>query len=156
MDKERVLLRHILATVAYRTTRALEGAPESFGLFDGAGRTPVKILAHMGDLFDWALSVAQGQERWKFSSPLAWEEEQLRFFAALRGFDDFLASSEAFAVPIEPLLQGPIADALTHVGQLAMLRRLAGNPTRGENFYVAAISVGQVSSQQPGPVQQFK
>jgi hypothetical protein len=156
METARALLRHSLATLAYRATRALGDSTPEFAAFNGAGKRPDQILAHMGDLFDWALSVAQGQERWKFSSPLAWEEEQLRFFAALRGFDDFLASSEAFAVPIEPLLQGPIADALTHVGQLAMLRRLAGNPTRGENFYVAAISVGQVSSQQPGPVQQFK
>jgi hypothetical protein len=160
MDEKRDLLRHTLATVAYRTTRALENAPESFADFDGAGRRPVQILAHMGDLFDWALSMAQGNPAWRISEPLSWAEEQQRFFAALGAFDAFLASDSQLSAPIEAhierLFQGPIADALTHAGQLAMLRRLAGAPIRGENYYVASIAAGQVDAAQPAPVQPFK
>ena len=70
MDYDRELLRHTLATLAYRAARALEDAPESFAGFDGAGRQPAQILAHMGDLFDWALSMADGNQRWHDSEPL--------------------------------------------------------------------------------------
>lgn len=155
MDEKRELLRHTLATTAYRAARALEGAPASFAVFDGAGRRPVEILAHMGDLFDWALSMAMGKEHWKNAQPLDWADEQKRFFSLLQAFDAFLASGEPLRAPVERLFQGPVADALTHVGQLAMLRRLAGSPTRGENFYVAAIAAGQVSAEQPAPVKTF-
>jgi hypothetical protein len=156
MDEKRELLRHTLSALAYRATRALENAPEDFAGFDGAGRKPAEILAHMGDLFDWALSTAAGHERWRDSKPLRWAEEKLRFFASLQAFDAYLASAEPLHASIERLMQGPVADALTHVGQLAMLRRLAGSPTRGENFYVAAVAAGQVSAEQPAPVQPFK
>jgi hypothetical protein len=155
MDEKRELLRHSLAALAYRATRALENAPEAFASFNGAGRQPAEILAHMGDLFDWALSIATGSQRWNSSKPLPWAEEQRRFFTSLKAFDSFLASQEPLHAPLEKLLQGPVADALTHVGQLAMLRRLAGSPTRGENFYVAAIVAGKVGADQPAPVKPF-
>jgi hypothetical protein len=156
MDEKRELLRHTLATVAYRAARALDGAPEDFGDFAGAGRKPVEILAHMGDLFDWALSAVEGQQRWHNSTPLPWAEEQARFFATLRAFDDALAADEPIHAPVDRLMQGPVADALTHVGQLAMIRRLAGSATRGENFYIAAIAVGRVEAEQPEPIQPFR
>ncbi|MFZ0744997.1 MAG: hypothetical protein WAM85_11360 [Terracidiphilus sp.] len=156
MDEKRQLLRHTLAALAYRASRALEGAPEHFATFDGAGRQPAQILAHMGDLFDWALSVTAGAERWHVSSPLDWAAEKQRFFTTLQAFDAYLASAESLHAPVEQLLQGPVTDAFTHVGQLAMLRRLAGIPIRGENFYVAAIASGQVGPAQPAPVQPFK
>lgn len=156
MDEKRALLRHTLATVAYRAARALEGAPEAFADFDGAGKQPVKILAHMGDLFDWALSMAAGQETWHNSVPLPWAEEKQRFFTMLGAFDAFLASGKPIHAEVERLIQGPVADALTHVGQLAMMRRLAGSPVRGENFYVAAISTGQVGAEQHAAVKPFR
>jgi len=156
MDEKRELLRHTLATVAYRAVRALEGAPDSFANFDGAGRMPVQILAHMGDLFDWALSAAIGQEHWRATQPRAWAEEQQRFFQSLEALDAFLASDQPLQASAEQLFQGPIADALTHVGQLAMLRRLSGSPTRGENFFVADIKPGQVGADQPVAVRPFK
>lgn len=155
MDEKRDFLRHTLATLAYRTARALENAPDSFADFSSAGRRPIQILAHMGDLLHWALSMAQGNPAWRVAQPLAWPQEQQRFFAALSAFDAFLASSVPVQAPVERLFQGPIADALTHAGQLAMLRRLAGSPTRGENFYVAAIAAGQVGPLQPEPVKPF-
>jgi hypothetical protein len=156
MNSDRELLRHTLATLAYRAARALEGSPDSFAGFDGAGRTPAQILAHMGDLFDWALSMAQGGQRWHNSDLLPWAEEQSRFFAVLRAFDGYLTSGERIHAPIERLFQGPVADALTHVGQLAMLRRLAGCPIRGENYYVAEIAAGHVGAELPAPVKPFK
>jgi hypothetical protein len=155
MTENRELLRHTVAALAYRASRALTGSPESFATFDGAGRQPAQILAHMGDLFDWALSIAAGRQTWHNSTPLPWPEEQHRFFAALVAFDAYLASDQPLHASIERLFQGPVADALTHVGQLAMLRRLAGNPTRGENFFVADIAAGSVGASQPAPIQPF-
>ncbi|HEV2487853.1 MAG TPA: hypothetical protein VGT08_20200 [Terracidiphilus sp.] len=156
MNSDRELLRHTLAALAYRAARALEDSPEAFATFDGAGRTPAQILAHMGDLFDWALSLAEGNQRWHNSQPLPWPEEQRRFFAALKAFDAYLMSGERQHASIERLFQGPVADALTHVGQLAMLRRLAGCPIRGENYYVAEISLGRLGASQAAPVKPFK
>jgi hypothetical protein len=156
MNSDRELLRHTLAALAYRAARAREDSPESFATFDGAGRQPAQILAHMGDLFDWALSMAEGNQRWHNSQPLPWPEEQRRFFAALKAFDAYLISGQRLLAPIEQLFQGPIADALTHVGQLAMLRRLAGCPIRGENYYVAEISIGKLDANQAAPIKPFK
>jgi hypothetical protein len=156
-DPARQLLRHSVATVAYRGGKALRGAPDSFASFaiGERPRTPANILAHLGDLFDWALSTAEGKQTWRDSTPLEWHGEVARFFAALKKFDDFLASSEPIQAPIECLLQGPVADALTHVGQLAMLRRLAGCPIKGENYYKAAIAAGCVGLDQPAPRREF-
>lgn len=155
MNEKRELLRHTLATLAYRASRALEDAPATFATFEGCGRQPAQILAHMGDLFDWALSVAEGSERWHNSVPLRWSDEKARFFIALDAFDHYLASDAPLHATAEALFQGPIADALTHTGQLAMMRRLADSPTRGENFFVASIVVGQVGAAQPAAVQPF-
>lgn len=155
MDEKRELLRHALAVVAYRAARSFDAAPDSFASFDGAGRLPVQILAHMGDLFDWALSIAEGQSRWRNSTPLAWDGEKSRFFASLAAFDSYIASGSPVHAPLERLMQGPVADALTHVGQLAMLRRLAGCPIRGENYFLAEIAAGKVGAVPPPPVKPF-
>lgn len=157
MDDARALLRHTLATLAYRAGKALRGAPPSFAEFRaGPGsRTPVEILAHMGDLLDWGLQLAQGHHIWKDSPPRPWDEEVVRFFAALRGFDDFLAADERLGFLPGRLFQGPVADALWHTGQLAMLRRMAGAPIRGENYFKADIAMGRVGPEQSAPVREF-
>lgn len=156
-DSSRQLLRHTVATVAYRGGKALRGAPESFSKFTlgDSPRTPVNILAHMGDLFDWALSMAQGEAAWHDSQPLSWDAEVARFFSALKKFDDYLASPDSLRCSAEGLFQGPVADALTHVGQLAMLRRLAVCPIKGENYFKAEISVGRVGPEQAAPRREF-
>ena len=156
MDLTRELLRHTVASLAYRATRALEDAPAQFAEFNGAGRQPVQILAHMGDLFDWALTAVQGNERWHTSKPHSWVTEKQRFFGSLHAFDAYLASNEPLYASAGAIFQGPIADALTHVGQLAMMRRLAGSPICGENYYVAEIKAGQAGAEQPAPVQPFR
>jgi hypothetical protein len=156
-DPKRELLRHTLATLAYRGAKAVRKAPEGFAAFHAneGVRTPGQILAHMGDLFDWALSIAVGKQAWQDSKPLSWEQEVERFFAALKKFDDFLASNEPVQAPLERLFQGPIADAFTHVGQIAILRRLAGDPLKGENYYKAEMATGRVGADQAKPKLEF-
>ncbi len=155
-DPTRQLLRHTVATLAYRGGKTVRNAPETFGGFHGGeGRTPAQILAHIGDLLDWALSIAQGQQKWHDSKPLPWEQEVERFFTSLKRLDDFLASAEPMQVSAEKIFQAPIADALTHVGQIAMLRRMAGAPIKGENYYVAEIETGRVGAEQAKPKREF-
>jgi hypothetical protein len=149
------MLRHTVATLAYRAGKALRGAPPEFAAYAGAGRTPAQILAHMGDLFDWALSIANGKQAWKDSQPLPWEQEVARLFAALHAFDARLAGEEPLGGSAERLFQGPVADALTHTGQIAMLRRLAGCAMPGENYFAADIEAGRVGLQQAAPNREF-
>jgi hypothetical protein len=156
-DPKRELLRHALATVAYRGGKAIHDAPEGFAdfrPFEGV-RAPGRILAHIGDLMDWAITIAIGKREWRDSEPLSWANDSDRFFAALKKFDDYLASSEPVATSPERLLQGPIADALTHVGQIAMLRRMAGGPLKRESYYEAEIICGRVSADQAKPKREF-
>ena len=157
-DPARQLLRHTLATVAYRGGKALRGAPDHFASFHigDKTRTPAQILAHMGDLFDWALSIAQGKQTWHDSTPLPWNVEIERFFTTLKEFDDFLASSAPLNGAAEGLFQGPVADSLTHIGQIAMLRRLAGAPVKGENYFKAEIAAGSVGPEQSPPRREFE
>jgi hypothetical protein len=156
-DPKRELLRHAVATIAYRGGKAVRGAPESFATFKAgdATRTPARILAHVGDLFDWGLSIARGQQAWHDSTPLEWDREVSRFFEALARFDAYLASDAPMACSAEQMFQGPLADALTHVGQIAMLRRLAGGAMKGENYFEADIVAGRVGAEQVAPRRQF-
>jgi hypothetical protein len=156
-DSSREMLRHTVATLAYRAGKSLRGAPDSFAEFSSGekGRTPAKILAHMGDLLDWALSIAKDKQEWRDSAPLPWAQGVERFFKALQAFDDYLASDLPLATPPEKLFQGPIADALTHTGQINMLRRMAGCPVRGENYHRAEIVAGRIGPDQTPPKREF-
>ena len=147
---DREFLRHAVATLAYRAAKATRGAPETFATFRAGptSRTPVEVLAHMGDLLDWALSMAKGEPRWRSADPLPWDQERERFFAALKTFDDALASPEPLSYELTRLFQGPIADALTHTGQLTMLRRVHGAPVKGESYNRADIAAGRVGPEQ--------
>lgn len=155
MANDREFLRHTLATLAYRGGKAIRGAPASFTDFNGAGKTPGQILAHIGDLMEWALSMAEGAQKWNDTKPSTWERDSARFFAELKKFDDFLEGERPLQVPAEKLFQGPVADALTHVGQIAMLRRMAGARISGENYFVAEIAVGRVGDEQAAPKKEF-
>jgi hypothetical protein len=140
----RALLRHTVATLAYRGGKVLRDAPAHFADYPIAAdsRTPARILAHVGDLLDWALYLARGEQRWQDSVPL----ERL---------DAYMASDAPLGSTPETIFQGPIADALTHVGQLAMLRRLVGSPVRGENYAKANIVIGRVGEGQTPPHVEF-
>jgi hypothetical protein len=156
-DSKRQMLRHTVATLAYRGTKAVRDATDSFASFRVAEttRTPAQILAHVGDLLDWALSIAKGAEAWQNSPERTWPEEVARFHASLTLFDEYLASGDQLHASCERLFQGPIADALTHVGQIAMLRRIAGEPIRGENYSVAKIEAGRIGAEQAEPLREF-
>jgi len=154
----RLFLRHALATLAYRAGKTVRGTPEAFGQYRATPESPssVEILAHMGDLMDWVLAKAQGTPRWNSAKPLPWDEEIARFFRSLKALDDYLVASPIQWEP-ERLLQGGIADALTHTGQLAMLRRLSGFKMKGENYSKADIVPGRVGLEQtpPDPTVEF-
>lgn len=147
----RELLRHSVATIAYRAGKVIRDAPQGYVDFEAGQkcRTPLQLLAHIGDLFEWGLSMAKGQAAWNDAAPQPWPDEVQRFFDCLKRFDDYLASAEPLHASPDKLFQGPLADALTHVGQLAILRRLAGVPIRGENYYRADIATGRVGQEQP-------
>lgn len=158
METARQMLRHAVATLAYRAGKPLRGAPPDFASYrEGpTTRTPLAILAHLGDLFDWALSMAKGETAWRDAVPQAWDEEVARFFAALTAFDAYLAGPAPIAGDVlERLFQGPVADALTHTGQIAMLRRLAGAPIRGESYARAEIVTGRTGAEQALPRWEF-
>jgi hypothetical protein len=156
-DTKREMLRHTVATLAYRGAKAVRGAPDSFASFKASEttRTPAQILAHVGDLLDWGLSIAQGEETWHNSKPKPWNQEVKRFHAALGSLDRYLASDGQLSASCERIFQGPIADALTHVGQIAMLRRIAGEPIKGENYSRAKIEAGRVGADQEMPKHEF-
>lgn len=153
----RELLRHAVAIVAYRGAKAMRGAPDSFANFAAGptSRTPIKILAHINDLYDWALTLANDHEKWNNSTPATWNEEIARFHAALKRFDDRLATGGYIDCGAERLLAGPVADSLTHIGQLTMLRRLAGSPVKGESYAKADIVAGRVGPEQTPPKREF-
>ncbi|MGD0038223.1 MAG: hypothetical protein ABSC53_13140 [Bacteroidota bacterium] len=156
-EDNREMFRHIAASLAYRATKTIREVPDTFATFrvDTKSRAPVEILAHMSDLFDWALSMLKGKEIWHDSNPQDWNREVARFCDSLQKFDTYLASNSPIACPLDKLFQGPIADAFTHVGQLAMLRRLSGAPIRGENYFKADIIIGKVGLEQSKPRKEF-
>ncbi len=153
----REFLRHTVATLAYRGGKAVRGAPPSFAGFKASPgtRTPGEVLAHICDLLDWALRFCRGEQVWRDSAPQAWEDDAARFFLALASFDAYLASDEPLGVEVERLFQGPVADALTHVGQIAMLRRMADWAIKGENYFKAEIKAGRVGPDQAVPRVEF-
>jgi len=148
-DVKRDLLRHVVATVAYRGGIAVSGAPDNFAAFrvDETARTAGEILAHIGDLLEGSLYLVKGEFVHLTSSPLPWGEEASRFFSAVKGFDSYLRSDAPLACSVEKLIQGPIGDALTHVGQIVMLRRVAGAPVRVESYFAVEIVAGGVTEE---------
>lgn len=149
-DAARRLLRHALATLAYRGGKAIRDVPADFGdrKFGERTRTPLEILSHIGDLMAWGQRLASGDKTWADAPLGSWDEQVARFFDELARFDERLASAEPLACSEEQLFQGPIADALTHVGQIAILRGMASAPVRGENYFKAEIEVGRVGPEQ--------
>jgi hypothetical protein len=143
---KREVLRHMVATVSYRGGIAIRDAPESFATFRAheTTRTPEEILAHIGDLLEGSLHLLQGEMIFLTSSPLPWKDEISRFFSAVKALDSYLATEAPLACPVEKLVQGPIGDALTHVGQIVMLRRMAGSPIHPAPYFTAEIVAGNV------------
>ena len=148
-DIKRELLRHMVATVAYRGGLAITDAPPEFATFRAheTTRTPGEILAHIGDLLEGSFHLLKGEMVFLTSEPLPWNEEVARFFAAVRQLDSYLAAKTPLASPVEKLIQGPVGDALTHVGQIVMLRRMAGKPVRVGAYFTAQIVAGEITEE---------
>lgn len=157
LPEGRAFLRHTLATLSYRAGKAVRNAPADFsGIRTGPeSRSAGEVLAHMADLMDWALTQAQGAQRWSDSPVQSWQVDCDRFFTAIAAFDAYLASDAPLHAPAERLFQGAVADALTHTGQLAMLRRLGGGAIKAENYAKADIVAGRVGSDQAAPRAEF-
>lgn len=149
LDLKREALRHMLATVAYRGGLAVTDAPEDFAQFRAheTTRTPGEILAHIGDLLEGSLYLAKGQMVYLTSAPLPWKEGVARFFSAVKELDLYLASEAVLECPLERLVQGPIGDALTHVGQIVMLRRMAGKSVRAASYFTVEIVAGEITEE---------
>jgi len=156
-DPKRELLRHAVATLAYRCEKVIRDVPPDFATFEIGPdtRPPLAILSHINDVITWALSMSRGDHVWEETGSRDWEAEVARFFDLLGQFDAYLASSSPLDLSIERLLQGPVADALTHVGQIAMLRRLAGSHVRGENYAKANVRSGVVGRDQSSDRREF-
>jgi hypothetical protein len=146
IDLKRELFRHLVATLAFRAKIAILDAPVEFAHFkiNETIRTPGETLAHMGDLLQGSLYLMKGEFVRLNSAPLPWEDEVKRFFSAVKEFDSYLVSDAPLAQPIEKIIQGPISDALTHVGQIVMLRRIAGAPIRVESYFTVEIIPGKM------------
>jgi len=153
----RQLLRHTVATLAYRAGKVLRDAPAGFGEVraSASSRSAAEILGHMVDLLAWGERLARGEYRWEASGVTDWPTGVTRFFDGLAALDRALAET---TVPFSPevLFQGPIADALTHTGQLAMLRGLAGAALRPESYARATIEAGRVGADQAAPGREFE
>ena len=156
-DATRTIVRHLVATLAYRASKVLREVPLGFGEFSTSPgtRLPVEIVAHLGDLMGWAVRMVQGEYVWRAEGSKDWDAEVNRFFDGLAELDRGLASDEPIIYPLEVLIQGPLADALTHVGQLAMLRGAAGSPVRPESYARAEIVAGRVGLEQAPPGREF-
>jgi hypothetical protein len=154
---ERAVLRHMAATLAYRAAKVLRDVPVGFGStsFGERTRRPVSIVAHLGDLIAWAIRMTRGEMTWKAEGTDDWQREVTRFFDNLAALDAALAADAPFSGSIEKLIQGPLADALTHVGQLALLRGMAGAPVRPESYARAQIAAGRVGLEQAAPGREF-
>jgi hypothetical protein len=153
MNESRRLLQHLLATLAYRTQKAVRGAPADFGHFDAGSnvRTPHELILHMTDLIGYARTMLRGEDSPPEQLP-TFDAEVERFHSTLaKLLHDFADDSLTAHITDQQFLQGPLADAMTHVGQLAMLRRLHGVPVAAENFLYAKIDTANVGSKQPEP-----
>jgi hypothetical protein len=159
VDRDRELLRHFLAAIAYRTQKAVRDAPEHYATF-GAGnrvRTPTELIRHMTALMGYVRTFFQGGSYPMKPDPLpTFQGEVERFHALLEAVGELLASGATCAISSEQLLQGPFADTMTHVGQLAMLRRLADSPVAPENFIYADIRADRLHADQPPPARPDK
>lgn len=158
-DAARPLIRHLLATIAYRGAKALRGAPPGFDTYlpAGARNTPLMLLSHINDLLEWSGRwCRENDQKFVTAQPAGWEAEVTRFHTALERLDGFLASDAPLTASVPVLFQAPLADVLTHIGQLALLRRMAGNPVSGEAYRVAPIEAGRVGPDQGPPGREFE
>jgi hypothetical protein len=153
MNEKIAMLRHFLAALAYRTQKALREAPDDFCRFDAGNgvRTPHELICHMRSVLGYARTFMIGGSYPK-PVPEDWRKDVLAFHEMLGDLSSRLERGERFSgLSEEQILQGPLADAMTHAGQLSMLRRLHDKPVPSENFIYASIESENTSAEQPEP-----
>ena len=158
MSNDLRILRHMLSVIAYRGGKVLRDVPEGFGntrVRDDT-RSADEILAHINDVLHWGLTAAQGNQQWQGQHSGEWQVQVERFFDVLKQFDEALSLTGELPCSAERLLAGPLADSLTHIGQLSTLRKLAGSAVFGENYFVADIRTGCVGRDQAAPNREFE
>ena len=151
-DARTELLRHLVATIAFRATVALRGFPEAAAATppaDGA-RTPLELLAHLADLMQWSALLVRGEGRPRRAVDGSWQAAEARLYAGLAALDAALTDASTPSYDADALVHGPLADALTHVGQLLLVRRLAGAPAERQRYLTADVRTGVVGPEQPG------
>ena len=151
-------LRHVVATLAYRAAKVLRDLPDGFGTASVGPNTrrPVQVVAHLADLMAWGVTIARGDYKWVAAGSEDWQTEVQRFFDELAALDRQLVAGVPSDGSIEQLIQGPLADALTHVGQLSMLRGMTGAPVRPESYARAEIVPGRVGREQAPSRKEFE
>ena len=150
MNRNQALLRHFLAAIAYRTAKALRDAPAPYEEFQPGhrARTPRQLVRHMSGVLSYAIGLLS-EPRGVLTDCATYSAEADRFFDTLRELGDLVRRTANLAdTTAEQLLQGPLADAMAHAGQLALLRRLSGSPIPPENFFVAAIDADRLGQDQ--------
>jgi hypothetical protein len=157
MPDARALLRHTVATLAYRAEKVLRDPPDGFAdaRVSEAGRSALDIVHHLGDLMEWATRMAEGTYKWAPNPADGWEPACRRFFDGLAALDAVIVTSDFADFTEAVIFQGPVADALTHIGQLAMLRGVVGAPVRPESYARAAIEAGRVGREQSSVRKEF-
>jgi hypothetical protein len=150
-------LRQLAATLAYRAAKVLRDVPPEFAQFKcgESTRRPIDIVAHMADLMAWGVTIANAEIKWVAGGSDDWDREVARFFDGLALLDAKLAAEEPFKGSVDKMIQGPFADALTHVGQLALMRGMAGIAVRPESYARATIEPGRVGRDQAPPAYEF-
>jgi hypothetical protein len=145
-----VSLRHTLATLAYRAEKVLRDVPPDFPSFVASAQTrpPLAIVAHLGDLMEWGERTVRGEHRWAPTPQTSWADATQRFFDSLAALDRAVADGMPASDVAAIVFQGPVADALTHVGQLALLRGMVGAAVRPESYARAHVTVGRVGADQ--------
>jgi hypothetical protein len=150
-------LRHTVATLAYRAEKVFRNVPADFAQFRPSpnSRSALALVGHLGDLMEWAGRMTRGENRWMAVPQTSWDSAADRFFRGLASLDAALAEARSESLGYEVIFQGPIADALSHVGQLAMMRGMAGVPVRPESYARANITAGRVGRDQDGVRTEF-
>jgi hypothetical protein len=153
MSNKNAMLRHFLASIAYRVTKAIKNAPKTYpNLYIGKGaRTPLKILHHITGVLTYAHSFFEHYDTTHFDIK-SWDAEVYELYNILSKIDKSFQEKNSTKITKEQLLQGPLSDSMAHIGQLLMLRRIADSPVPSENFIFADIRKGEVGPDQPDPI----
>ncbi len=142
MNQNSHFIQHFLKVLSYRFEKAIHNAAESYPKHaSGHGiRTPLELLGHMNGVLEFAISSLKNQPRRNIPEQ-SWQEQITLYYEKLKELNQLMQENSFDTDTLERILQGPLADAMTHIGQLAMMRRLANSAIAGENYFAADMSL---------------